>query len=264
MTCNLQGRGILVTRAAHQADGLAAQIDSHGGRAIRFPALEILAARDSIGAAAQLRQSWDLMVFISPNAVRHGIELLAGTAPNTRHLAAVGETTARAMREAGLTPDLVPADRQDSEGLLALPELQRMEGLGVLIVRGEGGRPLLGDSLRARGAKVGYAEVYRRTRPTGDPIPLLKRWQDEVDIVTSTSSEVLANLVTMLGETGGELLRKTPLLVISERMASRAAELGFKRIIISAGAEDAAVLQALCDWIDSGAHREGVNRPDKG
>ena len=264
LTCNLNGRGILVTRAAHQADGLVAQIDAHGGRAIRFPALEILSARDSISAAAQMSQPWDLMVFISPNAVHHGIELLAGSAPKTTHLAAVGEATARALREAGLAPDLVPVDRQDSEGLLALPELQQMEGRRVLIVRGEGGRPLLGDSLRARGAKVGYAEVYRRTRPTGDPIPLLKRWRDEVDIVTSTSSEVLNNLVTMLGETGGELLRKTPLLVISQRMASRAAELGFKHIITSEGADDAAVLQALCDWIDVKAHREEVSRPDKG
>jgi uroporphyrinogen-III synthase len=254
LTCNLQGRGILVTRAAHQASGLVALIDSHGGRAIRFPALEILAARDSIGATAQLRLPWDLMVFISPNAVRHATKLLAGAAPDTRHLAAVGEATAGALREVGLPPDLVPPDRQDSEGLLALPELQSMEGSRVLIVRGEGGRPLLGDSLRARGAKVGYAEVYRRMRPTGDPIPLLQSWRDEVDIVTTTSNEVLTNLVTMLGETGGELLRKTPLLVISERMASRAAELGFRRIIKSDGADDATVMQALCDWIDTTAH----------
>ncbi len=264
MACNLDGRGILVTRAAHQAAGLAALIESHGGRAIQFPALEILPVRDPATPTELLRQTWDLMIFISPNAVRHMIDLLAGAAPDSRRLAAVGEATARSLREVGLPPDLVPTDRQDSEGLLALPELQQMDGQRILIVRGEGGRPLLGDSLRARGAKVGYAEVYRRARPAVDPVPLLQRWRDEVDVVTTTSAEVLGNLVNMLGETGATLLRKTPLLVISERMASRATELGFSRILQAAGAEDAAVLQALCDWIDATAQREGASIPDKG
>lgn len=264
LTCKLQGRGILVTRAAHQADGLVAQIESHGGRAIRFPALEILPARDPVEAKEQLEQSWDQMIFISPNAVRHANELMAGATPKARRLAAVGEATARTLRKLGLPPDLVPTDRQDSEGLLALPGLQEMAGRRVLIVRGEGGRPLLGDSLRARGAKVGYAEVYRRSCPTADPVPLLQSWHDQVDIVTTTSSEVLGNLLGILGERGGELLRKTPLLVISERMASRAAELGFRRIIQAAGADDAAVIQALCDWVGTKTLREEAGGTDKG
>ena len=264
LTCTLQGRGILVTRAAHQAGGLVALIESQGGRAIPFPALEILPARDPAAAKEHLEQSWDLMIFISPNAVRHANELLEGAAPKARHLAAVGEATARTLRELDLSPDLIPTDRQDSEGLLDLPELQSMADRRVLIVRGEGGRPLLGDSLRARGAKVGYAEVYRRSRPKGDPLPLLQRWPEEVDIVTTTSSEVLGNLLSMLGDRGGELIRKTPLLVISERMASRAAELGFKRVIQASGADDAAVLQALCDWVGTEDHQEEVAGPDKG
>ena len=250
LECKLKGRGVLITRAAHQAGGLAGLIEAHEGRALLFPALEILPAPDPATAQSSLRQAVDLTIFISPNAVRHALELLAGSSLDSRHIAAVGEATARALADAGLPADLIPVERQDSEGLLALPELQQMQGRRVLIVRGEGGRPLLGDSLRARGAKVGYAEVYRRARPQRDPMPLLKRWRDEVDIVTATSSEVLSNLVTMLGETGGELLRKTPLLVISERMATRAAELGFKQIITSEGADDAAVLASLCDWID--------------
>jgi uroporphyrinogen-III synthase len=251
MACHLAGKGILVTRAAHQAAGLADLIESHGGRAIRFPALAIGPAPDPAAAEALLRQAWDLAIFISPNAVRHAARLLAPGKLNAAHIAAVGEATAGALREAGLAPDLLPDGRFDSEGLLALPALQQMRERRVLIVRGEGGRPLLGDSLRARGAKVGYAEVYRRERPAADPQPLLGRWRNEVDIVTATSAEVLENLVTILGQAGWTLLRETPLMVISQRMAARAGELGFSRVMTAPGADDATLFAALCEWVAS-------------
>ena len=253
MACDLQGKGILVTRAAHQAQGLIQTIESHNGRAIAFPALEVAPCPDTSAAVAQLRHHWDLVVFISPNAVGFATELLEGEAIRSPQIAAVGAATARALRAAGSPANLIPEGRFDSEGLLALPALQQMQERQVLIVRGEGGRSLLGDTLRARGAKVGYAEVYRRLRPAVDPAPLLKRWEAEVDLVTATSAEVLNNLVAMLGGEGGARLRETPVVVISERMLERARAQGFRRLILASGADDRSVLEALCDWIaDSG------------
>jgi uroporphyrinogen-III synthase len=252
MACNLDGKGVLVTRAAHQASGLSGLIEANGGRAIPFPALAIGPSPDRVAALDLLRQAWDLAIFISPNAVHYAVELLSGAKPRTQHIAAVGKATAQCLRDAGWPADLVPVGSFDSEGLLALPELKQMRGRQVLIVRGEGGRPLLGDSLRARGAKVGYAEVYRRLRPTTDPAPLLDRWHSDVDIVTATSAEVLDNLVAMLGAAGWPLLRETPLLVISERMAERASNLGFAQIVLASGADDSAVLNALCSWVGGG------------
>jgi uroporphyrinogen-III synthase len=73
-----------------------------------------------------------------------------------------------------------------------------------------------------------------------------------VDIVTATSAEVLDNLVAMLGAAGWPLLRETPLLVISERMAERASNLGFAQIVMASGADDSAVLNALCSWVGGG------------
>jgi uroporphyrinogen-III synthase len=250
MACNLESRGVLVTRAAHQASGLAGLIESQGGRAVCFPALEIGSAQDPAGALELLRQRWDLVVFISPNAVRHAVELLAGDRLQSHQIAAVGEASAHALRNCGMPADLMPQHRYDSEGLLALPELQQIRNRRVLIVRGEGGRRLLGDSLRARGAKVEYAEVYRRLKPLVDPAPLLQHWQAKVDIVTATSAEVLDNLLAMLGEPGASVLRLTPLLVISERMAARARELGFKQVVQASGADDASVMRGLCEWVE--------------
>lgn len=249
--CDLGGKGVLVTRAAHQSAGLCRLIESQGGRAVALPALEIDGCRDPEAALAMLRQSQDCLIFISPNAVRYACALLAGERLRAVRFGAVGHATAEAMREAGYPIDLIPVGRYDSEGLLVLPELQQMEGRQVLIVRGEGGRTLLADSLRARGAKVGYAEVYRRVRPDTDVAPLLARWPGSIDLVTATSAEVLENLQAMLGEAGWPLLRQTPLVVISERMRERATQLGFEKILQAAGADDASLLAAICDWIDS-------------
>jgi uroporphyrinogen-III synthase len=246
--CNLGGRGVLVTRAAHQSAGLCRLIDAHGGRAVAFPAVEIAPPADPEAAIGLLRQPWDVAIFISPNAVTFADSLMGAERLSGARIGAVGRATAKALARAGYSVDLIPGGRYDSEGLLTLPALQRMDGCSVLIVRGQGGRPLLGDSLRARGAKVGYAEVYRRVRPQAECAPLLGHWSSQIDLVTVTSGELLDNLVGMLGEAGWPLLRRTPLLVISERMREAAERRGFEHVLQAAGGDDTALMDAICGW----------------
>ncbi|WP_296815495.1 uroporphyrinogen-III synthase [Thiobacillus sp.] len=74
------------------------------------------------------------------------------------------------MAEQGVE-DVVTPDGQDSEAVLALPQLQAVAGRQVVIVRGVGGRALMADTLRARGADVHFMECYRRTCPHADPAP---------------------------------------------------------------------------------------------
>jgi uroporphyrinogen-III synthase len=247
---DLKGKGILVTRAAHQADGLSQRIQAAQGRAIGFPALEILPGQDPERSADLLRQSWDVMLFISPNAVTHAMPLLSDSRIRAT-LGAVGQATAAALRHYGYSIDLIPVDRFDSEGLLMLAPLQKMTGKRVLIVRGEGGRTHLGESLEARGAEVGYAEVYRRVRPQIDPAPLLAQWQEQIDLVTVTSVEVLHNLIAILGDRGWPMLRHTPLLVISERVRLEASKEGFETILLAGGADDDAIMSAIQEWAGS-------------
>ena len=246
--CNLGGKGVLVTRAAHQAAGLCRLIESAGGRPQPFPALEILPVEKNGQARRLLTEGRDLMLFVSPNAVRFGCALAGEDGLHAKRFGVVGRATADSLAGAGYTIDLIPDGRYDSEGVLALSDLQHMAGQEVVIVRGEGGRPLLADTLRARGAKVEYAEVYRRARPNKDVAPLLRAWHGSVDLVTVTSIEVLENLVAMLGAEGWPLLRSTPLMVISERMREAAARQGFEKILLAPGADDETLLVAICDW----------------
>ena len=242
----LNGLGVLVTRPAGQAEPLCRLVASAGGRAIVFPSLEIAAAADPERARARLSESWHLMVFTSRNAVEYALALGGdGRWPQTERLAAVGKATGLALAAAGRTPDLVPPERFDSESLVALPGLADLTGKRVLIVRGEGGRALLGEVLAERGAEVRFAEVYRRVRPDLDPRPLLARWAADVQAVTATSDEVLLNLAEMLGAEGRAALLATPLVVISERTAETARRLGFDRVRVAERAEDTAIVRCL-------------------
>ncbi len=255
--CDLQGEGILVTRPVHQAQELCDLIEARGGRPVPFPALEILPPRDREQASDILRQARGWVIFVSPNAVNYGLALLEEAAfPLGVKLGTVGKSTAKALRTAGHAVDLLPRERFDSEGLLALPELTRITGQQVVIVRGEGGRPLLGDTLTARGAEVVYAEVYRRHCPEIVPAPLLRRWEREVALVTATSKDILVNLISILGPEGWTLLRQTPLLVISERMKREAEQIGFGTILVARKADSLSIVERLCEWAEQQSARD--------
>ncbi|SDW02163.1 uroporphyrinogen-III synthase [Thiocapsa roseopersicina] len=245
--CDLGGRGVLVTRPAAQADGLCRLIEAANGRAIRVPSIEIAPVADPREAGALLAESWDMLYFVSPNAVEQALALVPdGSWPGVEKVAAVGRATAQALTDAGRAPELVPEQRFDSETLLAMPELADMRGRRVLIVRGEGGRALFAETLRARGAEVRFAEVYCRLRPAFDPAPLLSRWTETVAAVTATSDEVMLNLMEMLGPEGRAPLLATPLVVVAERTAEKARGLGFVQVAVAERAEDAAIVRALC------------------
>jgi uroporphyrinogen-III synthase len=234
----LAGRGILVTRPAQQAQALARLIEAAGGHAILFPVIEILEVEDLRPLLAIVGRlgEFDLAIFISPNAVDKAMNLIGarGGLPPGLKVAAVGQGSARELRRRGLREVVAPRGRFDSEALLALPELAAVAGRRVVIFRGDGGRELLGETLRARGAEVTYAECYRRSRPSSDAAALLRAWaRDEVHAVTVTSSEGLHNLFDMLGKLGQQWLKRTPLFAPHPRIAEAARALGIAPVIVT-------------------------------
>ncbi len=245
--CDLCGSGVLVTRPAAQAEGLCRLIESVGGRPVRFPTLEIRPPAEPATAVARLAEPWDFMIFVSRNAVE-GALALGGDAlrASAARRVAVGRATALAMQSAALPPSLVPDLGFDSEALLAMPALGAVAGRRVLIVRGEGGRALLGGTLAERGAEVGYAEVYRRAVPEVDAAVQLPGWQKALGFVTATSDEVLRNLLALVPAAAHAWLKGLPLAVLSARNAATAAGLGFARVGVAPRPGDDGMLSALC------------------
>jgi len=260
----LNGLNVLVTRPRHQGAGLAASIEKRGGLSLSLPVIDIALPRDP-GAARALLASLDdfaLVIFISPNAVAQALALMdKQRARRSRaRFMAVGESSAAALEQAGFSPVVRPAGSAGSEALLALPELQptKVAGSPILIVRGEGGRALLGDTLSERGARVTYAEVYRRILPKVNGTALAERGSNGgIDTIVVTSSQGMDNLFALLGDDSVGWLQETGYVVVSERLATRARELGIQRPpIVAAGADDESLLEALTVWratyVDSG------------
>ena len=238
----LAGRGIVVTRPRELAGALAAAIEKAGGSAILFPTIAIEDAPPP--AALRNLDAYDLAIFVSPTAVQKVMARVAHW-PERLQAAAIGTGSRRELERRGVPGVLAPEEGADSEALLALPELQHVQGKRVVIFRGGAGRPLLGNALAERGAKIEYAECYRRTRPDADPAPLLARWQrGAVHAVTVSSSEGFDNFIALLGAAGASHLAATPLFAPHARVAAHAGEHGAGEVIV-AGAADAAVVERL-------------------
>jgi uroporphyrinogen-III synthase len=254
MVAPLAGRTIVVTRPRAQADALAAAIAAAGGEPLIFPLLEIGPAPDARPLQQALAQIGDyaLAVFISPNAVDFSVPALLARGPWPSGLipAAVGQGTVRALSALGVPGAIAPSERFDSEALLELPELQadRVSGRRVAIFRGDGGRELLADTLRERGAEVDCIPCYSRSAPVGGAAPLLAHWRaGRLDALTVSSSEGLRYLVDMLDTEGRVLLAKTPVFVPHARIAENAALLGLANVILT-GPADAGIIAGLCTY----------------
>jgi len=238
----------VVTRPREQAAQLAQHIAQAGGTAILFPLLEISPPADPqpLRELVVRLHEFNLAIFISPNAARYGMKAIhaADALPAELKIATMGQGSAKALRDLGVQEIIAPHDRFDSEALLALPELQNVKGWRVVIFRGDGGRELLGDTLKARGASVEYAACYRRAKPQQDVTVLLSA---HPHAITVTSSEALNYLWDMLDEQGKMRLSSVPLFVPHARIAESAQRLGWRNVVPTAGGDDG-LLSGLVAW----------------
>lgn len=244
----LGGRTIVVTRPREQAAGLVRRIEQLGGKPILFPLLEIESVPDDQGLCEQVARldQVDMAIFISPNAVRFGMAAIkaSGRLPASLKIAAVGQSTAEALQEQGVPRVIVPSERFDSEGLLAQPELHDIAGKRVMIFRGDGGRELLGDKLKARGADVEYVTCYLRSKPGFDAGALRAALPDAIIV---TSSEALRHLWEMLKEQDRAGLAEVSLVVPHERIAEAARQQGWRHVVATSPGDDG-LISGLIAW----------------
>jgi uroporphyrinogen-III synthase len=220
-----------------------------------YPVLEIRDIEDvaPVLEVAIRLDNYDLAVFVSPNAIDKALALILPRRPWPAGLrvAALGKSSERELARHGIHDIISPALRFDSEALLELPEMTEVRSKRVIIFRGDGGRELLGDTLKARGATVEYVTCYRRARPQLDPAPLLKLWEEgRLAAVTLTSSEGLRNFFDMVGHLGQAWLKKTPAFVPHARIAEQAHALGLAQVIPTEPGDDG-LLVGLMQYFSS-------------
>ncbi|KTD22063.1 uroporphyrinogen III methylase [Legionella lansingensis] len=233
MSHALQGLRILNTRPLPQGKTLSYAIENAGGTAIECPALAIEGVEFLLPVLTHFEQA----IFISANAVAYCFSRLLQRDihwPSTiHHVIAVGQGTANALRQYSVGVTDIP-EESNSESLLTLPSLQKIEGKNILLVKGKEGRGLIADTLTQRGAQLSILEVYKRIMPKHDKEYLYSLWQEQaVDIILFTSEQAMQNIFAMFGEPAYRWLCTTPCLVISKRLAKAASLLGMQQIIVS-------------------------------
>lgn len=203
-----------------------------------------LQTRDSEDSRAALREALgaDCIVVTSPAAVRAAMQLRVLRPRRGQHWCAVGAGTAAALRRAGIGEVLAPS-RMDSEGLLALPALQQLDGERVGLLTAPGGRGALVPALQARGAQVLRADVYERVSIPLSPTALASLNATTAPLSLALSSgEALQRVLDALPDDLRGRVRQARVLAASERLATLARAHGFVDIAVARGPRPAQLL----------------------
>lgn len=228
-THNLQGLRVLNTRPNPQGQLLNNAIIAAGGQAIHYPALCIIPTAKTW--LDKLPTTSHHAIFISANAVTHGLTAWLNHPSWSKkiQLTAIGKATANALMQQGLTIDNIP-QIADSDHLLSLDALQDVKDKTILLFKGIGGRTLITDTLKQRGAELIELEVYQRIMPKPNQQQSLSR--EAIDIVLFTSEHAMQNMLALLSSEAKTWLKAMPCLLISSRLAIAAAQLGFQQTIV--------------------------------
>ncbi len=245
---------VLITRPAAQAGRLCDALALQGLQVHAQPLLELSPLAALEAADQQYLSNLDQyhhLIFISANAVEFGMPHIHSRWPQLPvgiNWYAIGASTAQQLAKNGVVPLSPPLD-MTSEGLLALPTLQSVEGDRALLVKGQGGRGTLRDTLESRGALVDELRCYRRSCPSlaaGELAQKISDWQ--IDLIIISSGEGLTNMLALLSPQETSNLRNVSLMVPSRRIAREAEAMGFANIMLADNASDAAVVNAVADW----------------
>lgn len=231
----LHGLRILNTRPLPEGRLLSQAITDAGGISIDLPTIVIeptpTAWLERLPDLSKVQQA----IFISINAINcfyHTLQQHHLRWPDPIQITVIGQGSARALKKWNVTAHHIP-QIADSEHLLELEVLKAVAGQTILLIKGEGGRIDITNTLLKRGANLVLVEVYRRMLPNlaHDMLTSL-RHERCVDIIVFTSLEAIQNLFLLMGKASHAWLCKVPCLVISQRLADAAAILGMHNIIV--------------------------------
>jgi uroporphyrinogen-III synthase len=229
---------ILITRPVSQTKNLELLLNNRNIDFALFPAFEII----KMQTAAPV-EKYDIIIFISVNAVVYAEVFFDELFSDSSKVFAVGPVTANQLLKKSIAVDCFPKENASSQELLKIKECSELSNKKILIVRGRGGSETLKNYLSTSN-RVDYLEVYERIPSKLSKIhkESLMSFVNHVDGASmATSNEGLVNiiqLVSSISPTYLEILKSRRMIVYSERIKSTAKKLGFKKIEVTHNPSD--------------------------
>ncbi|NLQ19015.1 uroporphyrinogen-III synthase [Marinomonas sp. M1K-6] len=243
----MQDCHILITRPEPENSLSCERISAHGWTAIPLPMLDIVAIEEAAQKAVIRAQvfnidTFDYVLFVSKNAARLAGDWLDACwpmLPANVHWIGIGQGTTQALIEEGIPAISNPG--QTTEALLEWLKPVKMKDQKILIVRGEGGRPELGNKLQERGANVSYLSLYERRKPRYSAQTFFML--PDIHLIWVTSGESLDNLSEYVTQHKPEW-KTLPILTPSARVNQQAKEMGWINASCANGADDNSLIKA--------------------
>ncbi len=243
---------VWATRPVRQNEGWCRALEGEGFDALKVSLMSIepVGEPDHVSAVKRMILDFDenqKIIFVSQNSVRETFCWLHDYWPQLPmgiEYFAVGKKTADLVMKEGL--DVVAcSSAMNTDELLAMEALGDVKDQKVLICRGIGGLPRLGQVLEQRGAIVRYCELYARSLP-GEAISdaALHLPLNMNDAVVLFSGESLHNFMAVL-DANACMHRGMQLVVPGERVLALAQSMGFTQVAMATNASTEEMLQAL-------------------
>ncbi len=202
----LEGRRILVTRAAEQAEAFQQQLRRRGAVPVECPTIQLVPPPDWAAVDAAIRDlaGFDWLILTSVNGVRFFLGRMQELGKDVQELkncrvCAVGPKTADALAAQGITPDLLP-EQFTGEGVVAAFQGIDLQGRQVLFPKADGARDLIPQQLRSMGAAVVDPVVYRNIMPVELPEAARQALeQHQLAAVVFSSPSTVRNLTALAG-----------------------------------------------------------------
>lgn len=251
----LFGWRVLVPRPKEQAAPMSARLAAHGAIPVEVPTISIEPPRNpaqlekAIKGIVEGRYQW--VVLTSVNAVRAVWEKISEFGLDARsfagvRIAAVGTKTAAAIRELGITPELLPPkEHQNAAGLVSVfPEYDEdLDPVGrVLLPRADIATDVLVDGLQELGWQTDDVVAYRTVR-AAPPSPEIREMikSGGFDAVCFTSGSTVRNLVGIAGKPHS----RTIIACIGPMSEAAAQELGLRVDVVPDVADVPSLVDAL-------------------
>ena len=227
----LQGQRVLVTCSEALLEKAALRITDFGGYPLLRPLIRLVPCALQADPA-----QFDWLVLTSPSAVQLFMEQAKkGDLRQLPKIMTCGPGSAAALKEYGITPDLMPPMDYSAEGLAAVLQGYDFKGQRILRLRSEKAGSLLADVLREKGARVEDLQLYTNEWIRYEKLPAF----DSAFFASASAVE------SFCGQFGAEALTGKTIVAIGKPTEVALAKAGCKPQVIGDEATVEGAITAL-------------------